>query len=260
MYIGKLEKEIYKLREESPLILPQLDPDKYNSESASEWFKTVQNAGISVITIGGSTVDAFNTQEMLDVAIKDYGLSVIIYLSSNPSSIRGIKDKTAVYWGHVPCSSNTFYGWDGLIANALSIQKNQIEPIPTVYVFDDRQSTGTANWITRSNPIPREKPGISLAIAKAAEYLGIRFYIMAGGSGSLQSPPLEHVSLLTKKTNLFVIPTSGINTPEQAREIFSAGGDAIHIGSILEKSKDKKILNKFVKLAKEFEGREFYVK
>ena len=128
MYIGKLEKEIYKLREESPLILPQLDPDKYNSESASEWFKTVQNAGISVITIGGSTVDAFNTQEMLDVAIKDYGLSVIIYLSSNPSSIRGIKDKTAVYWGHVPCSSNTFYGWDGLIANALSIQKNQIEP------------------------------------------------------------------------------------------------------------------------------------
>lgn len=255
--IGEVEKYIYSLRENGPIVIPQLDPDKYDANAAKNWFEEVKNIGLSLITIGGSTVNILNTQQLLDMAVDDYDFRVIIYISSNPNFIRGKKNKVAIYWGQVPNSQNTFYGWDGLIANSFNISRNEIEPLPTIYVFDERQHMGTANWITRSNPIPREKPEISLAVAKAAEYFGVRFYIMAGGSGSLEPPPVEHISVLAKNTNLFLIPTSGINTASQAQEIFKVGADAIHIGNRLEKPGGFAILKEMAKISRSYKGRKF---
>lgn len=256
-YIGPVERKIYGLREDHPLIIPQLDPDNYTLETAHEWFDEVKNAGISCIAIGGSILDALHTQELLDVALKEYDFIITQYLANNTSSVRGLRGRTAVYWMQIPNALNTFYGWDGLISNSLNIEKCELEPIPSIYVFDDRDSRGTANWISRSYPIPREKPEISLAVAKAAQYLGIRFYIMAGGSGSIKPPSIKHIEKLTKKTRLFVIPTSGINTVDQAKEMFSAGADAVHIGNRLELDGGFEILRDMVKASQSYPGKSF---
>lgn len=251
-----IEKSIYNERKKHPLVIPQIDPDNYTTNFES-WLENIKKLNLNLIAIGGSTVDAFSTQNILDVAIRKYNLNVIIYISSNPSAIIGVKDKTALYWGQIPGAQNTFYGWDGLIANSLNINKNNIEPLPTVYVFDDRGTIGTANWVSRSISVPREKPGISLAIAKAAEYLGMRFYIMAGGSGSKTPPPLKHIELLSKRTNLFIIPTSGINNKESADQIFASGADAIHLGSILEKENGFEILKDILEVSKKYPGKDY---
>jgi len=256
-HIGNVEKRIYELRKDHPLVIPQLDPDKHTKESARKWFDEVEKAGISFIVIGGSTLDPFQAQELLNIALKDYNFIAALYLGNNLSAIKGEKDRTAVYWMQIPNSLNTLYGWDGLISNSLNLERCELEPIPSVYVFDDRNSVGTANWISRSHSIPREKPEISLAIAKAAQYLGIRFYIMAGGSGSTNPPPLSHIEKLSKQSKLFVIPTSGINTAEHAKEMFAAGADAIHIGNRLEKEGGFEVLNEMVKMSKLYPGKSF---
>lgn len=255
--IGPVEKEIYKLREEHPIVIPQIDPDKHSTESSQKWFKEVQDAGIRLIAIGGSTADHAHAQELLDMAVKDYDFIIALYLTANAGSLKGKRGKTAIYWMQIPNSQNTFYGWDGLVSNSLQIEKCQLEPIPTIYVFDERSFVGTANWITRSYPIPKEKPEISLAIAKAAQYLGIRFYIMAGGSGSGTPPSTSHIEKLTQKTDMFVIPTSGINTPDHAKEIFAAGADAIHVGNRLEKQGGFEALKAMVKESKLYPGKKF---
>jgi phosphoglycerol geranylgeranyltransferase len=255
--IGKVEKDIYALRKRGPIVIPQLDPDNHDQNSAERWFKRVEELGLKVISMGGSTVDALITQKLLDIAVKDHDFDVIIYMSSNPSSINGIKGKTAVYWGQIPNAQNTFYTWDGLIANSLSLERNNIDPLPTLYAFDERGTTGSAEWISRGFSIPREKPKISLAVARAAQYLGMRFYIMAGGSGSPNPPPPTHVKLLATHSNLLVIPTSGIKTKEFANELFSAGADAIQIGSLLESEKGFDVLKLMVGAAKHYPGKDF---
>ena len=256
--IGQIEKKIYEQRKYHPLVIPQLDSDKHDLKSAENWLRHVQDLELSLITLGGSTVNTLHAQEVLDLAIKDYNFDVIIYTSTNPNFIHGTKGRTAIYWGQIPNAHNTFYMWDGLISNSLNLEVNNLEPLPTVYVFDDRGSVGSSNWVARSTPIPREKPEISLAVAKAAEYLGIRFYIMAGGSGSLNPPPLTHVERLVQKSNLFIIPTSGINTLETAKSLFAVGADAIHIGNRLEKSGGFKVLDEISKAIKHYPGKDFF--
>ena len=106
----------------------------------------------------------------------------------------------------------------------------------------------------------REKPKISLATAKAAEYLGMRIYIMAGGSGSSNIAPLSHVEEVSKHTNMFVIPTSGIKTLEHTEDLFSAGADAVHIGNLLQRKGGFEILKEMVKASKFYPGRDFLEK
>lgn len=257
--VGAVEKFIYKLRTEHPLVIPQLDPDRYNSKSGTIWLKQAQEVGLSLIAFGGSMTDYRSSQELLDIALKDFDFKIVLYLTSNSGLLKGKAGRTGLYWLQVPNSLNTFYGWDGIISNALNsnIENKEIEPIPTAYVFDDRGDSGTANWVTRSYPVPREKPKISLAIARAAQYLGVRFYIMAGGSGSKNIAPLSHVEELAKNTELFVIPTSGIITPEHSKDLFSAGADAIHVGNLLQRSGGFKTLNEMVKISKLYPGRNF---
>lgn len=240
-----------------PLILPQIDPDKNNLTKAINWFNNVNKLELQTIVIGSSLLgDILNMQKFVDIAIEKFNFNVLLYIH-NLSGIKGVINKSAVYWTQVPNSQNTFFGWDGLILNAFGVLNNNHEAIPTVYVFDSRDQIGTANWLARGNLVPREKPEISLAIAKAAEYLGIRFYIMAGGSGSKKPPPIEHVKILSEKTKLFVIPTSGINKTNIANDLFAAGADAIHIGNLLEKQEGFEILKKIVEISKQYPGKKF---
>lgn len=256
--IKAIERYIYEVRKKHPLIIPQLDPDKCNTTQAKVWLDKVAKTDIQIICVGGSMVDSLSMQEIIDTILNDYDFKIITYLTSNVSALRGCGGRTAMYWGQIPNSPNTAFGWDGLIANSIYLDKREWEPLPAVYVFDDRAYIGTANWISRSYPIPKEKPEISLATAKAAQYMGMRFYIMAGGSGSPNPPPVEHIEKLRKLSDMFVIATSGIRTVNQIKGVFAAGADAIHIGGILEKNFKEDILSDMLDTAKLYPGRRFY--
>ncbi len=252
---GPVEKKIYSLRSESPLVIPQIDPDKFGD--SSKVFKNIAECGINHIAIGGSIVDPDKMKVFIESATKDFDFSVITYITnSSIGLIKGIKGKTAVYWMSVANSENPYYFRDNLIMLAPIIEKNNFETIPTAYVFDDRGYVGTANWLTRSIPIPRDKKDISLAVALAMEKLGVRFYIAAGGSGCSLAPPPEHISLLREKTDLFIIPTSGIKTKQSAEELFKAGADAIHVGQLIEEKKGFEVLRDMIKSSKKFSGRD----
>jgi heptaprenylglyceryl phosphate synthase len=145
-----------------------------------------------------------------------------------------------------------------LIQNSLSLLSSKLECIPTVYVFDDRDSVEASHWLSRAIPVPRHKPYLSLSIALAAQLSGSRFYIMAGGSGCKLIPPIEHIKLIKDKTSLFLIPTSGIKSAEDANQIFTAGGDAIHVGKALESTSSDSLLSSLVSTSQKFPGQDFF--
>ena len=258
MEIGPVEKSMYKARQEHPLVIPQLDPSNHTLESAGGLFSEIKDTGIQHIAIGGSILDMDTYKSMVDMAVKDYDLSTILYITTSGfGRLVGVSGKTAVYWMSVWNAENEFFLRDALTMNAIAVKQHKFETLPTVYVFDERGETKTSAWLTRATPVPRDKPYISLSIALAAEYCGFRFYIMAGGSGSKVAPPEEHIELLSENTNLFLIPTSGIRTLDDAKNMFKSGADAIHVGNLLETNGGTKILKDMVKASHTYPGKRF---
>ncbi|MBN2013717.1 MAG: hypothetical protein JW778_00915 [Candidatus Altiarchaeota archaeon] len=256
--IGPVERKIYELRQEHPFVIPQVDPDKFNSDTVTELFSDIREMGINHIAVGGTILDMTSFQKIVDIAVKDFDFTLVTYMTNTAIGLlQGYSKKTAVYWMTVLNSENPFYLRDSLIMCSIAVSLHDFEPLPTAYVFDDRGSFMAANWLARVVPVPREEQSISLSIALAAEFSGSRFYIMAGGSESKLHPPADHVRLLTKETDLFVIPTSGIRTLKHAEEMFEAGADAIHVGRLIEDKKGLDILSKIVKSSKKYPGKEF---
>jgi len=256
--IGTVEKKIYSLREEHPLVIPQLDPERIGIKSFHKILNQISDIGITHIAIGSSLVHPQLFQQMMDIAVRDYDFSVATYpTNSAVFFLNGVRGKTAIHWMSVLNAENPFYLRDVLIMNSTIISDSEFEPIPTAYVFDDRGGLKTAGWLTRATPVPRDKPDISLAIALAAQYLGMRFYIMAGGSGSNQIPPTSHLDLLSKKTDLFLIPASGIASTANAQELFEHNADAVLIGSAIERANGMKILKEMFDAAKKYPGKQF---
>lgn len=254
--MGKVEKKIYSLREEHPLVIPQIDPDKQSLADSIKILQNLESIGVNHIAVGSSLIDPFSIQSLFDVIIKDFDFTFTTYISNTSSFLlKGKSGRSAIYWATVFNANNMFFLRDSLIMGAPLIKSDFLEPIPTAYVFDERNSKGTANWLAQANSIPVNKPEISLATALACEYLGIRMYIMAGGSGSFLSPPESHVKLIHQKTGLFLIPTSGIRSVSHAKGLFEAGADALHIGSMIESKEGLEEFNKIFKLSKKYSGR-----
>ncbi len=258
MKIGPIEKKIYKLRAEHPLVIPQIDPEEYSESHLHLVLKEIQELNISHIAIGGSIINAAQMQNVIKIATKDFDFTTVSYITNNSLGLlRGIKDKTAAYWMSVLNAENIFFLRDNLILNAIPMSKKNFELLPTAYVFDERGVVGSSNWLARSFPIPRKKPELSLAMALAAQYLGMRFYIMAGGSGAMLPPPLDHIGLIKRNTDLFLIPTSGIKKIEQAKKLFAQGADAVHLGNLIETEKGLRILRGIVKISRKYDGKYF---
>ena len=254
--IGKVEKKIYSLREEHPLIIPQIDPDKQSIEVAIKMLQKLESYGVQHIAVGSSLIDPVSIQALFDIIVKDFDFTFTTYISNTSSFLLKGKDgRSSIYWATVFNATNLFYLRDSLIMGAPLLKAESLEPIPTAYVFDERSSRGTANWLTQANPIPGNKPEISLANALACQYLGIRFYIMAGGSGSFLPPPESHVRLIKDKTDLFLIPTSGIKSIAHVKGLLESGADALHIGSMIESKEGLAEFEKMFNLSKKYSGR-----
>jgi phosphoglycerol geranylgeranyltransferase len=256
--IGAVEKKIYLLREESPILIPQIDPEKQSIDKALKICDFLEGIGVEHIAVGSSLINHECIQNLLDVIIKDYNFSITTYISNtNSFLLKGKKNKLAIYWASVFNAQNMFFLRDSLVFGSLLLDTSKMEPIPSAYVFDERGSKGTANWLSQPNSIPFDKPEINLANALACQYLGIRFYIMAGGSNSILPPPISHVSLLRKKTNLFLLPTSGIKSFSSIKGLFEAGADALHVGTLIESKNGLAKFKKFFNLSKKFPGKYF---
>lgn len=239
-------------------MIPQVDPEKYSNEELNRLFKKISSCGVTHIAVGGTFVNPVKLQNLITIAVKDFDFSLVTYLSNSSTSlVTGIKNKTAVYWMSIFNAENPFYLRDNLILASIPIKESYFEPIPTAYVFDDRGQNASANWLARATPVPRDKPEISLSIALAVQFLGVRFYIMAGGSGSPIPPPLNHIKTLVKNSTLFIIPTSGINSVEAAKEIFAAGADAIHVGQLIENENGWGTFVKMTQIAAKYDGKSF---
>ncbi len=118
---------------------------------------------------------------------------------------------------------------------APALKQSGLEIISTGYMLVDCGRQTTVSYISNTTPMPYDKKDVAVCTAVAGELLGLRLLYLDGGSGAQKPVSAEMVEAVRLATNVPLIVGGGINTPQKAVELLSAGADMIVIGNGIEK-------------------------
>jgi phosphoglycerol geranylgeranyltransferase len=234
---GSVEKYLMdKIRAEGAIHFTLLDPEKLSPETAAKTAVEVEACGTAAIMVGGSTI-ASTTH--LDAVVKAVQKAVKIPVILFPNNLTGIsRYADAIWFMSLLNSSDPYFITGAQILGAPIIKRFGLETIPLGYVI---VGEGRAvSVVGRAIPIPYDKPELAVAHALAAQYFGMHFVYLEGGSGSKQPVPPRMVQMVKNSIEIPLIVGGGIRTSEQARVVVSAGADAVVTGTITEEEGDLK--------------------
>jgi phosphoglycerol geranylgeranyltransferase len=229
--LGRIENYLLeKIQKEGPIHLTLIDPEKVTPEQAVAIAKNSQASGTTAIMVGGST---FVSQSHLDEVLKAIHEAVNLPTILFPNNITGIsRNADAVFFMSLINSVDPYFLVGAQVLGAPLVRKFKLEPISMGYIIVGEG--GTAAIVGKAIPVPYNKPELAAAHALAAEYLGMHFIYLEGGSGAKNPVPPEMIQAVKHVLNSKLIVGGGIKTKEQAITAAAAGADVIVTGNLVE--------------------------
>ena len=221
-----------------------IDPDKIDCKNFSSFIKNCERSGVDAFLIGGSLMINGDLPYTIK-RIKTYcSIPTIIF----PGSIEHVcREADALLFISLISSRNADQLIGKHVLSAPIIRKYGIETISTGYMLIEGGGYTTAEYISGSKPIPRNKPEIAVATALAAQYLGMKMIYLEAGSGSRLTVPEEMINMVSGSCNIPVIVGGGIKDPETAGSKIKAGAKMVVIGNHFEDSKNWRLIKEFSK-------------
>jgi putative glycerol-1-phosphate prenyltransferase len=212
-----------------------IDPDKQQLEQAVRTAERCETAGVDALLIGGSLLFSHCFDELIQEVKKHCSLPVIIF----PGGTRQISPfADAILFLSLISSRNPNHLIGEQVISAPVIKSMDLEPISTGYMFIESGNITSAQFLSDSRSIPREKPDIAVAHALAAEFLGMKCVYLEAGSGARYSVPDRLIQTLSHYVSIPMIVGGGIRTPEEARKKVKSGASFIVTGNVLESNPD----------------------
>lgn len=208
-----------------------IDPDKQSLDQSVQLVQQAETEGADVIFIGGSLLFFSVFDDFVKHIKESISLPVILF----PGSANQIsKYADAILFMSIISGRNP----DALIGQQVQgapiIRMLNLEAIATGYMLIESGKTSSAEFMSNTRPIPRDKTDIAVAHALAAEYLGMKLIYLEAGSGAPLPVSDEMIAAISQYTSLPIIVGGGITTPDIARQKVMAGASFIVTGNVLE--------------------------
>ncbi|NOQ96678.1 MAG: geranylgeranylglyceryl/heptaprenylglyceryl phosphate synthase, partial [Calditrichae bacterium] len=113
------------------------------------------------------------------------------------------------------------------------------------YMLIESGQMTSAEFMSNSRPIPRNKPDLALAHALAAQYLGFQTVYLEAGSGAQLSVPEDMIAAVSKTISIPVMVGGGIRKPEIASKKVEAGAALVVIGNHFEDAQNYSKIKEF---------------
>lgn len=229
--LGRVEKYLIdKVKTYGSLHVTLIDPEKVKPSQAAKIAENAKISGTAAIMIGGSTfVSQPHLDEVLEAIRSTVSLPTILF----PSNITGIScHADAVWFMSLLNSVDPYFLVGAQILGAPIVRKYKLEPLSMGYIIVGEG--GTAGIVGKAIPIPYNKPELAVAHALAAQYFGMHFIYLEGGSGAKNPVPPEMIHAVKNAVDAILIVGGGIKTKEQALTAASAGADIIVTGNVVE--------------------------
>lgn len=230
------------IREKGAAYLMLLDPDRLEGEKIVEFSSACSENGVDGFLIGGSLLMSSNLESMITSVRKASTLPIILF----PGSVSQLSPNAdALLFLSLISGRNPEHLIGKHVIAAPMIKNIGIEPISTGYILIESGSVTTAEYISGSKPVPRNKPEIAVATALAAQYLGMKFIYLEAGSGAQDHVPFEMVRAVSSQIEIPVICGGGIRSPLTAAKMTANGAKIIVTGNFFENEKSWKIIGEF---------------
>ena len=132
------------------------------------------------------------------------------------------------------------------IKAAIPVYKSGLEVISTGYILIEGGRKSAVEYISDTQPIPRDKHEIALSTALAGELLGMKAIYLEAGSGAQMPVPADLIQIVKRNLQIPLIVGGGIKTAEQLAQAYKAGADLVVIGNVLENNPE--MIQEFVTL------------
>lgn len=231
--IGKVERYLLdRIQQDGAVHLTLIDPEKVTTASATQTATIVGKYDTAAIMIGGSTsMSTTHLDNVIKAIKKTIKLPVILF----PNNVTGIsKHADAIWFMSLINSLDPYFLIGAQILGAPIVKKYALEAIPLGYIVVGEG--GTAGIVGRAVTIPYNKPELAVAHALAAQYLGMRFIYLEGGSGASKPVPPEMIRMVKSQLSIPLIVGGGIRTGEQAKKVVDAGADLVVTGTVIEQN------------------------
>ena len=219
-----------------------LDPDKNDRKHLPGFVRDATEAGVDGFLIGGSLMLTDDFEEHLRTIKQNTSVPVLIF----PGSIMQVSPLADAILFLVLISGRNpeYLIWNQVIAAPI-VRRSGLEAISTGYMLIEAGNTTSAEFMSNTKPIPREKPDIALAHALAAEIIGMKFLYLDAGSGAHASVPEEMLQTISRRCSLPIIVGGGIRTPEDARKKVEAGASFVVTGTVTELNNHHSFVREF---------------
>ncbi|MDP2885016.1 MAG: geranylgeranylglyceryl/heptaprenylglyceryl phosphate synthase [Ignavibacteria bacterium] len=219
-----------------------LDPDKNDLGSLPSFIREATLAGADGFLVGGSLMLTNDFEDHLRTVKQNTSVPVIIF----PGSIMQVSPLAdAILFLILISGRNPDYLIGNQVIAAPIIRRSGLEALSTGYMLIEAGNTTSAEFMSNTKPIPRDKPDIALAHALAAELIGMKLVYLDAGSGARESVSDDMLRTIAQRCSLPIIVGGGIRTPEDARKKVEAGASFVVTGTITELNNHRSFIREF---------------
>lgn len=216
-----------------------LDPDRTSESTCLSLAETSAGCGVDALLVGSSFM--LNTTFHHTVrAIKERTDLPVILFPGSAMQLTG--DADAVLFTSLISSRNPGYLIEEQVKGAPLVKHFGLEAIPTGYMLIESGSQTSVQYMSDSQPIPRDKFDIACAHALAAQYMGMKLVYLEAGSGATGSVPAEMIEAVSGYVEIPVVTGGGIRTPAECSAKISAGASFVVVGNFFEHTNDAGLL------------------
>ena len=234
--------DVVKTKGTAYLVL--VDPDSVPNEKLAGYSKSISEAGADGILVGGSLINHADIDSAVVALKKSSSLPVIIF----PGSADQLSDKAdMLLYLSLLSGRNADKIIGEQVKSAIRVKRSNIEAIATAYLLIESGNISSAQFMSGTLPIPRDKEDIAVAHSVAAELMGMKAIYLEAGSGAKMPVPLKTVSAVCNEVDLPVLVGGGIHTPESAELRARAGASFIVTGTVHEEEMDSALIGEFAK-------------
>jgi len=215
------------------LLAVLIDPDKMDLEGLSSFMIKLNASIVTHIFVGGSTVEAFKTDELICVLKGLTDLPIVIF----PGDVSQISSHAdALLFLSLVSGRNPDY-LIGKQIEAVSVLRNMaLEVIPTGYLLIENGKKTAVERVTQTQPLTRYDIQHIVDTAVACQLLGMKCIYLEAGSGAINPINVEIIQAVKKEVHIPLIIGGGITSKQQLDSAYAAGADMVVIGTAFEEN------------------------
>lgn len=224
---------LHSIKVEKKLLAILIDPDKMELSNLPEFVKSVNASMATHIFVGGSTVAADITENLV-IKLKELTqLPILIF----PGDVNQVTEEAdGLLFLMLTSGRNPDYLIGKHVEAAKLLAASELEVIPTSYLLIENGKKTAVEKVTNTRPLKRNNIQKVVDTSLAGQLLGHKLVYLEAGSGANSPVPLRMISEVKNTLSIPLIVGGGVRSKRHLEDAFKAGADMVVIGTALEEN------------------------